>query len=93
MIDLRCDRDSLAHIHEGYPWLPTANSIHWVPISSNGINQPETELIRKTVYNHQSALLDLTESVQNSHSPECGLKESMAKVRFVRSVFASHLVN
>lgn len=93
MIDLRCDREPLAHIHEGCPWLPTANSIHWVPISSNGINQPETELIRKTVHNHQSALLDLTESVQNSHSPKCGLKEGMATVRFVQSVFASHLAN
>ena len=91
IIDLKCDREPFAYFREGPPWTPGSHNIDWVPITSNGINQPETEQIRKSVHNHQAGLMDLTESVQSSHSPKCGLEQGISTVRFVQSVFASHL--
>ena len=93
VIDLRCDREPFAHIREGCPWLPDGKTEPWVPISSQGIGKSETIPISQTVHNHKSALINLIESVEKNRSPLCGLEEGISTVRFVQSVFASHMEN
>ena len=93
MIDLRCDREPFAHIREGCPWLPAEKSTQWAPITSQGIGKTETIPIQETVHNHKSALVNLIESVQKNSPAFCGLKEGISSVRFVQSVFASHVEN
>ena len=91
VIDLRCDREPFAHFREGCPWLPDRKTEPWVPISSLGIGKSETVPISQTVQNHKSALINLIESVEKNRSPLCGLEEGISTVRFVQSVFASHV--
>ena len=93
VIDLRCDREPLAHFREGCPWLPDRKTEPWVPISSMGIGKSEKIPISQTVKNHKSALINLIESVEKNRSPLCGLEEGISTVRFVQSVFASHMEN
>ena len=93
VIDLRCDREPFAHMREGCPWLPESKTEPWVPISSQGIGKPETIPISQTVQNHKSALINLIDSVEKNHSPLCGLEEGISTVRFVQSIFASHVEN
>ena len=71
--------------------MPTEKANAWVPISSQGVARKETAPIRSFVHNHKAALLDLVNSVNQSGNPRCGLKEGISTVRFVQSVFASHL--
>jgi len=93
VIDLRCDREPLAHFRKGSPWLPDRKTEPWVSISSGGIGKSETIPISQTVKNHKSALINLIESVEKNRSPLCGLEEGISTVRFVQSVFASHMEN
>ena len=93
VIDLRCDREPFAHMREGCPWLPESKTEPWVPISSQGIGKPESIPISQTVQNHKSALINLIDSVEKNHSPLCGLEEGISTVRFVQSIFASHVEN
>ena len=93
VIDLRCDREPLAHFREGSPWLLDRKTEPWVSISSVGIGKSETIPISQTVKNHKSALINLIESVEKNRSPLCGLEEGISTVRFVHSVFASHMEN
>ena len=91
VIDLRCDCEPFAHIREGIPWLPAEKGSDWIPISSHGVRQKETQPIRLLVHNHKAALLDLIDSVEQGRTPKCGLEEGISTVRFVQSVFASHI--
>jgi len=93
VIDLRCDREPFAHIREGCPWLPDRKTEPWVLISSQGIGKTEIVPIFQTVQNHKLALINLLESVEKNRSPLCGLEEGISTVRFVQSVFASHMEN
>ena len=93
VIDLRCDREPLAHFREGSPWLLDRKTEPWLSISSVGIGKSETIPISQTVKNHKSALINLIESVEKNRSPLCGLEEGISTVRFVQSVFASHVEN
>ena len=91
VIDLRCDCEPFAHFRKGIPWLPTEKASGWIPISSHGVGQKETQPIRLLVHNHKAALLDLIDSVEQGRTPKCGLEEGISTVRFVQSVFASHI--
>jgi hypothetical protein len=91
VIDLRCDREPFAHFREGSPWLPNSKLSSWIPISSGGIGKTEIIPISQTVKNHKSALINLIESVDKNRSPLCGLEEGISTVRFVQSIFASHV--
>ena len=91
VIDLRCDHEPFAHFREGSPWLPNSELSSWIPISSGGIGKTEIIPISQTVKNHKSALINLSESVDKNRSPLCGLEEGISTVRFVQSVFASHM--
>ena len=93
IIDLRCDREPFAHLREGCPWSPSNKSTEWQPISSLGIRKSEPNSIRLTVHNHKVALNNLIESVESQTKPLCGLREGISTVRFVQSVFASHVEN
>ncbi len=93
VIDLRCDREPLAHFREGSPWLLDRKTEPWLSISSVGIGKSETIPISQTVKNHKSALINLIESVEKNRLPLCGLEEGISTVRFVQSVFASHMEN
>lgn len=91
IIDFRCDCEPLAHIRTGIPWLPIGKASDWIPISSEGVGKKETIPINSFIHNHKAALVDLVNSVNRREEPICGLKEGISTVRFVQSVFASHL--
>ena len=91
VIDLRCDCEPFAHLRQGIPWLTRKNHSEWTPISSNGIDKEETKPIQFLVHNHKVALQNLIQSVNQKSNPLCGLNEGISTVRFVQSVFASHL--
>jgi hypothetical protein len=60
LIDLRCDRDPLAHLVPGNPFRPTKVPRAWVPISSAGPGKPEpVPDLGRQVAGHLPAARDL----------------------------------
>jgi len=90
VIDLRNDREPLAHFMEGSPFQPTKSERKWIPVSSAGVGKPEPNDIRGTVHNHIAAARNLISSIRENRDPECGIIEAVSTVEFVSSVFESH---
>ncbi|MBR9801398.1 Gfo/Idh/MocA family oxidoreductase [bacterium] len=94
VIDLRMDQVTLAHIRRGHPFNPAASSGPWIPITSQGIDQPETEskLSFRNVY-HLDAAGDLLAAIAEDRAPLCDAKAGRTTVEMICGIFASHMQN
>ena len=91
-IDLRIDREPLAHLRSGNPFQPEAADSRWIPVSSRGVGQPEVlEDLGKRVANHWLAGEDLLQSLTESRSPLCSADEAATTIEMITAVSASHL--
>lgn len=91
VLDFRVDRDPLAHIRRGNPHDPRQEPQPWIPISTAGIGEPEpVRGLAESVATHQTAALDLIDSIGNDRAPLCDEQAGATTVEMVCALFESH---
>ena len=91
IIDLRADREPLAHLWSGNPHTPSTDPKAWKPITSAGVDQPEPiENIRDLVGGHLAPVRDLIDSIGENRNPLCSAKDGRVVVAMTMAVFDSH---
>lgn len=91
VIDLRADREPLAHIQLGNPHLPVPGGRSWVPLTSGGIGEPEPlEDIGRLVGGHLAPVQDLLASIENDRAPLCSAVDGREVTEMIMAVYASH---
>lgn len=91
VIDLKCDREPLAHLYRGNPLAVPAKPQAWVPISSAGPGEPEPRTdLSDYVAHHVGPARDLIASLDGDRQPLCSGKEGATTVEMVSAVFESH---
>jgi predicted dehydrogenase len=92
LIDLRVDREPLAHFVPGNPFQPVAEPRPWIPISSAGIGKPEpTANLAADSANHQFPARDLLAAMRENRPPLCSAADGRVTVEMITAVFASHV--
>lgn len=94
IIDLRVDREPLAHLVPGNPFQPAKEPRPWIPISSAGAGQPEpiADLARQ-ISSHARAAQDLMAAVREDRQPLCSAQDGRLTVEMISAVFESHRLN
>ena len=91
VIDLRMDREPVAHIRRGNPFHPTTKPSSWQPISTAGIGQPETiQGLGSYISSHHAAGDNLVQAIQRGRQPMCDASQGRQTVEMICGVFASH---
>lgn len=91
IIDLRVDREPLAHLIAGSPFQPTDKPRPWVPISSAGPGLPEPIAnLGNLVSSHLLAARDLLSAIREGREPLCNAAEGALTVEMIAAVFESH---
>lgn len=91
IIDLRADREPLAHLLKGNLHQPTADARSWIPITSAGIGKPEPRSdIRQWVAGHHAAVQDLLQAIEDDRAPLCDDEAGRVVMEMTMGVFASH---
>jgi predicted dehydrogenase len=94
VIDLRIDREPLAHIRHGSPFNPTSGATEWLPISSGGIDVPEPIAnLGPGLANHLLPGRDLLQAIEQDRQPLCSEKEAAITIEMITAVSVSHLQN
>jgi len=91
VIVLHIDRDPLAHFIPGNPYQPTLEPRPWIPITTSGVGEDETqpELV-KSVHNHVLGVQDLLDARDNNRAPLCDAHAGATTVEMICAVFESH---
>lgn len=91
IIDLRADREPLAHILTGNPQNPTAEERKWVPITSAGIGKPEPVAeVKRLVGGHLAPATDLIAAIKEDRLTLCNEEDGRWITEMILGVFASH---
>lgn len=86
------DRDPVAHFMPGNPFDPANSPRTWIPITSQGVGQEETDSQGiQSVHNHVAAGSDLLAAVLTNRQPKCDIREAAWTVEMICGVFESHL--
>lgn len=94
IIDLRADRDPLAHVLQGNPFLPDTAPNRWKPVSSAGVDKPEPDPnTHNFVMSHEAAGVDLLESIKEDREPLCNAEQGRVVTEMILGAFASHVEN
>lgn len=94
VIDLRVDREPLAHLVPGNPFQPTKEPRPWIPISSAGAGRSEPMAdLAKQVSSHQRAAQDLLAAVRENRQPLCSAQDGRLIIEMIAAVFESHRLN
>lgn len=91
IIDLRVDKEPVAHLLPGSPFQPALESRAWMPVSSAGVGRPEPiENLGKLMSAHVIAGRDLVAAIHEGREPICNMREGAATVEMICAVFESH---
>jgi len=91
VIDFRVDREPLAHLRRGNPQNPLAASQPWLPISSAGIDRPESiPDLAARIASHQAAGEDLIDAIEDDRAPLCDAAEGRTTIEMICALFESH---
>ena len=91
IIDLRIDKEPVAHILAGSPFQPVAEPRAWTPISSVGIGKPEPIAdLGKLVSGHILGGRDLIAAIRENRAPLCNAEQGRVTVEMIAAVFESH---
>ena len=74
-------------------WSSGPTKSEWQPISSNGLNKPETRTDRGYTGGHPAAVNDLIDAIQTDRQPRCGAKDALAATEMILAVWESHRQN
>ncbi|MEO1982926.1 MAG: Gfo/Idh/MocA family oxidoreductase [Fuerstiella sp.] len=90
-ISIHIDRDPIAHFTPGNPFQPTSEPRPWIPITTAGVGQPETQQdLIDGVANHVLAVRDLIDACDNHRPPLCDVHDGAVTVEMICGVFESH---
>ncbi len=91
VVMIHIDADPVAHFLPGNPFAVTKSAREWIPISSAGEGEVESnpELIRD-VHNHVIAVKDLVAAVAENRAPLCDVHAAALTVEMISAVFESH---
>ena len=81
------------HILEDPAWSPGRSKKSWKPISSQGIDQPESLGKNSLHAGNIAACQDLLESIEQDRLPECNFYEARSTIEMIAGVFESHRLN
>jgi predicted dehydrogenase len=91
VIDLRADREPLAHLIDGGPFTPSKEPRAWVPISSAGVGKPEpVATAAADLAAHLTAGRDLLAAMKDDRAPLCDGAAGATTVEMICGVFESH---
>jgi len=94
VIDLRIDREPLAHIRRGSPFNPVSDATPWLPVSTGGIDVPEPiENLGQDIAKHWLPGRDLLDAVEKDRQPLCSAADAAITIEMIAAVSASHLQN
>ncbi len=94
VIDLRIDREPLAHIRCGSPFNPVSNPKPWLPISSGGIDVPEPiKNLGQDIAKHWLPGRDLLQAIDKDRPPLCSAADAVITIEMIAAVSVSHLQN
>jgi predicted dehydrogenase len=78
-----------AHLLADAAWSPGRSGARWLPITSAGLDTPET-LVGDNHTGNVVACRDLIEAVEQDRLPECSVYEARITVEMIAAVFDSH---
>lgn len=91
IIDLRVDREPLAHYRKGSPFDARAASEPWQPLTSGGIGAPEPiAKLGDDLAKHHTAGRDLVTAIREDREPLCSGEEGRLTIEMICAVFESH---
>jgi predicted dehydrogenase len=97
LIDIRCsvedypESQPLAHLVSGCPFVPSSEPRRWMPITSEGVNQPEpVSGILKLIRGHRKPILDLLDAVAADRQPICNAADGRLSIEMLFAAFESH---
>lgn len=91
VIDLRMDKDPIAHLMPGSPFNPLQEARGWTAISSGGVGKAEQiPNCGKDVIGHLTGARDLLAAIRENRQPLCGPEEGRVIVEMISAVFESH---
>lgn len=91
IIDIKCDKEPLAHLVSGNPFLPSSKPRPWIPITSAGPNNPEpNDKLADLIQHHVYPVQDLILAVVGDRQPLCSAYEGAMTVEMICAVFESH---
>jgi predicted dehydrogenase len=91
VLDLRIDREPLAHLRRGHPFDPKADHHPWIPVSTGGVGVPEPiGDLAERVAGHRAAAEDLLDAIRNGRPPLCDAAAGATTVEMVCALFESH---
>lgn len=94
VIDLRIDREPLAHVRRGSPFHPISDAKAWLPITSGGIEVVEPiKDVGQEVSKHWLPGRDLLQSIENDRPPLCSAADGATTIEMISAVSVSHLQN
>lgn len=94
VIDLRIDREPLAHIRHGSPFQPSSVANRWLPITSGGIDMAEPiENLGQDIAKHWLPGRDLLQAIENDRPPLCSASDAATTIEMITAVSTSHLQN
>ena len=71
-------------------WSPGRSRATWLPVTSNGVDKPETNPDSGLDAGNVAAVKDLLQSIADQRSPRCGMAEGRWTVEMICAVFESH---
>lgn len=90
-VTIHIDRNPIAHWTPGNPFQPTAEPRPWIPITTAGVGQPETQPnLVADVANHAIAVRDLIAACDDDRQPLCDVHAGAVSVEMICGVFESH---
>jgi len=91
VIDLRIDREPLAHLRLGNPHHPVAEAQPWQVITTAGVAAPEPiDGLADRIASHQAAAADLMDAIDSGRAPLCDAAAGRTTVEMVCAILASH---
>ena len=91
LIDLRVDQEAFAHLRRGNPHNPAIAPQPWLPITSAGIDRPETiPNLAARIASHQAAGEDLIEAIEQNRASLCDAVAGRTTIEMICAVFESH---
>jgi len=90
MIHLASGYGNPAYISNDSGWNSPGNTTRWRPISSNGVDEPETLAATGYEGGNPAAILDLIDAIENDRQPLCSMYEARTTIQMIMAIFQSH---
>ena len=91
VMDLRADKEPVAHLFASSPFLPVQEQRAWVPVTVAGIGKPEPSVgLEKEISDHLISGRDLIAAIHEDREPLCSGRDAATTVEMISAVFESH---